>query len=161
MTPFFCPFSAQENRGFALYRVDPPYHPVTNHGKGKKLGGGKGSISHYTTPVKAGRVILEIGGNILWDEVEPWLRLLTKKLPFDAICVTQDMLERIEAEEKRLIETNENPYTFEWFIRNNMMDCKSWLSPRDQLYFGKFVYRDRTLNKKWNLVRRKKYHRGY
>ena len=144
-----------------MWRVDGPWKAVTRHGLGRKLGGGKGPISHYETPIKAGRVIMEVGGNILWEEAQPWLQLLTNKLPFDAICVNQELLEKIEAEEKRLVEVNENPYTFEWLVRNNIMDCHSFLSPRDQVWFGKFVYRDRTMNKKWNLVRQRKIRRRY
>lgn len=33
------------------------------------MGGGKGSIDHYATPVKAGRVILEVGGHCEFFEV--------------------------------------------------------------------------------------------
>ena len=50
-----------QKKTFAIYRVDAPYKPITSHGVGKKMGGGKGSIDHYGTPVKAGRIILEIG----------------------------------------------------------------------------------------------------
>jgi len=33
------------------------------------MGGGKGSIDHYVTPIKAGRVIIEIGGHCEYFEV--------------------------------------------------------------------------------------------
>ena len=33
------------------------------------MGGGKGAIHHYVTPVKAGRVILEVGGAAEYKEV--------------------------------------------------------------------------------------------
>lgn len=33
------------------------------------MGGGKGSIDHYVTPIKAGRVIVEIGGHCEFFEV--------------------------------------------------------------------------------------------
>merc|ERR1719331_2814119 len=60
-----------ESKGsFAIYRVDPPYKAITNHGFGKRMGGGKGSIEGYGTPVRAGRIILEVGGKGLWDEPE-------------------------------------------------------------------------------------------
>lgn len=124
---------------------------------GKKLGGGKGTVKHYTTPVKAGRVILEVGGNVYWNEIRPWLNNVCKMLPFEAIAVTKDMLERLNQEEERLREANENPYTFEWMVRNNMFDCQNFLSPYDQKWFGKFIYKDRANNKKWNLVRESPY----
>jgi ribosomal protein L16/L10AE len=33
------------------------------------MGGGKGPIDHYVTPVKAGRVIVEMGGKCEFAEV--------------------------------------------------------------------------------------------
>lgn len=33
------------------------------------MGGGKGAIDHYVTPVKSGRVIFELGGKCDFDEV--------------------------------------------------------------------------------------------
>ena len=35
-----------------LFRVDAPYKPITDHGTGKRMGGGKGSIDEYATPVR-------------------------------------------------------------------------------------------------------------
>ena len=147
----------EPNKCFAFYRVDAPYKPITKHGKGKKMGGGKGSISHYVTPIKAGRVILEVGGELLWEEVQPWLSRVAQRLPFEAIAVSKELMDRLDAKENRLIETNENPYTFEWLVRNNILDCHQFVSQRDKKWFGRFVYRDRELNKKWNLVRESKY----
>ncbi len=144
-------------QSFAIWRVDAPNQPVTIHGSGKKLGGGKGAIKHYVTPVKAGRVILEVAGNVMWQEVQPWLSKVARKLPFDALAVSQNLLERLDAEEKRLEETNDNPYSFEYLVRNNTFGCRQGLSWRDKLWFGKFIYRDQTHNKKWNTIRQSGY----
>lgn len=38
------------------------------------MGKGKGSIDHYVTPVKAGRIIVEMGGHIDFEEVKPLLQ---------------------------------------------------------------------------------------
>lgn len=38
-------------------------------GTGHRMGGGKGSINHYATPIKAGRIIVEVGGNCEYFEV--------------------------------------------------------------------------------------------
>jgi len=145
------------NETFAMYRVDAPYKPLTNHGQGKRMGGGKGSISEYGTPVKAGRIIVEIGGRALWEEVQPWLSSIAKKLPFDAIAVNKTMLTKLKEEEQRLSNTNENPISFEWLIRNNVLDCQRKLSLYDKKWFGKFVYLDRNLNKKWQWVTQSHY----
>lgn len=40
------------------------------------MGGGKGGIDHYVTPIKANRVILELGGLCSYDEVSRiWILL--------------------------------------------------------------------------------------
>jgi len=142
---------------FAIYRIDPPYKPITDHGFGKRMGGGKGAIDGYGTPVRAGRIIIEVGGKMLWDEVRPWLHQAAKTLPFPALAVNAEMLKKFREEESRLIKTNKNPISFEWLVRNNMMNCQQHLSDYDQKWFGRFVYKDRELNKKWQIVTRAKY----
>jgi large subunit ribosomal protein L16 len=62
-----------ESRMFALWRVDAPWKPITKKGQGHRMGGGKGSIDHYVTPVKAGRIIVEMGGECEYGEVFPFL----------------------------------------------------------------------------------------
>ena len=147
-----------ENKGsFAIYRVDPPYKAITNHGFGKRMGGGKGSIDGYGTPVRAGRIILEVGGKIIWDEVRPWLDRMAKTLPFPAMAINAEMIRKFREEEARLHQTNKNPISFEWLVRNNIMNCQQYLSEYDQRWFGKFVYKDRVNNKKWQWVTRSKY----
>jgi len=58
-----------ESRMFAEWRIPSPWKPVSKKGIGHKMGGGKGSIDHYVTPVKAGRIIIELGGACEWSEV--------------------------------------------------------------------------------------------
>ena len=57
------------SRMFAFWRVEPPWQPMTKKGVGKRMGGGKGSAHHYATPVKAERIIIELGGNLDAHEV--------------------------------------------------------------------------------------------
>ena len=146
-----------KDKGFAIYRVDAPNKPVTRKGPGKKHGGGKANIAFYVTQLKAGRVILEVGGNLYWDQVYPWLSHAAEKLPFKAIAVDYHLYNKLNEEQDRLDRENENPYTMEWMIRNNIMDCQRQLSPYDKRSFGKFVYKDRTLNIKWNQILKQKY----
>lgn len=58
-----------QKRMFAIWRVDPPWQPVTKKGQGQRMGGGKGAIDHYVTPIKAGRIVLEVGGKCDYAEV--------------------------------------------------------------------------------------------
>lgn len=56
---------------YAIYRKWDIYlltYFITQ-GLGHRMGAGKGAIDHYATPIKAGRVILEIGGNCEYFEV--------------------------------------------------------------------------------------------
>jgi len=50
------------NTMFAVWRIEPPWKPITKKGIGVRMGGGKGAINHYVTPVKADRIIVEMGG---------------------------------------------------------------------------------------------------
>lgn len=146
----------EEGRSFAMYRIDAPHKPFTSKG-GKRLGGGKGSIKGYATPVKAGRVILEVAGAISWEETHPWLSRIAACLPVEAIAVSQELMARLDRAELEAEERNANPYTLEWAIRNNIGNCHQMLSPYDIKWFGRFTYRDRHNNKKWNLVRQSAY----
>jgi len=148
------------NKSFAMYRVDPPYKPITDHGFGKRMGGGKGTIDGYGTPVRAGKIIVEVGGKLVWEEARHWLGTMAGKLPFEAMAVNAEMLKKFREEEERLLQTNKNPISFEWLVRNNMQNCQMKLSEYDRRWFGKFVYQDRELNKKWQMVTRAKYRGG-
>lgn len=37
------------------------------------MGGGKPNVHHYATPVKAGRIVIEVGGKCEYSEVYPFL----------------------------------------------------------------------------------------
>lgn len=70
------------SRMFAIWRVPEPWQPLHKKGVGVRLGGGKGSIDHYATPVRAGRVILEIGGDCQFEEVGIHLIRSLERLQF-------------------------------------------------------------------------------
>nr|CAG4643494.1 EOG090X0DE4 [Ilyocryptus agilis] len=127
------------NRMFAVWRVDPPWQPLTRKGQGKRMGGGKGPIDHYVTPVKAGRVIVELGGKIEFQEALPFLREVAEKLPFKAIATSQEEIDAKKAEEKALEASNINPYTAEYIIKNDMGGCHDWISRYDRRWFFKHV----------------------
>ncbi|XP_063974768.1 large ribosomal subunit protein uL16m isoform X2 [Diachasmimorpha longicaudata] len=124
---------------FAMWRVDPPWQPVTKKGQGQRMGGGKGHINHYVTPIKVGRVIVEVGGHVEYFEVEATLRNVAARLPFKAEAVSyQSMLEKQEKEEI-LEKTNCNPWTWKYVIQNNMGGCHNWISKYDLKYLGKYL----------------------
>lgn len=69
---------------FARWRINGPYKPITRKGLGQRMGGGKGAIDHYVTPVRYGRLIVEVGGKVELAQVEHILKEVAKKLPFPA-----------------------------------------------------------------------------
>ncbi|XP_066252328.1 large ribosomal subunit protein uL16m [Euwallacea similis] len=127
------------SRMFAAWRVDSPWQPVTKRGQGTRLGGGKGAIDHYVTPIKAGRIIVELGGKCDFKEVEPFLTDIANKLPFKAMAVSQKIIEQMNDREKWEEENNINPYTMKYMIQNNMGGCHQWISPWDLKYFCKYI----------------------
>lgn len=125
---------------FAVWRVDDPWLPVTKKGLGQRMGGGKGSIDHYVTPVKKGRIIFEIGGKGSYEEVFPYLRSLASRMPFNCIPCNVEILEEMKRKEERERTENINPYTFEYLIKNNIGNCRRNVSSlMDYKYFGKYL----------------------
>nr|SVE75383.1 EOG090X0DE4 [Daphnia dolichocephala] len=124
---------------FAIWRIDPPWQPLTRKGQGKRMGGGKGAIDHYVTPIKAGRVIVEVGGKCEFVQVSNFLTEVAEKLPFKAKATSYELIEAEKIQEKELEVSNMNPYTTEYVIRNNMGGCHQWISPFDKKWFFKYV----------------------
>lgn len=127
------------SRMFTIWRVPAPWQPITKKGQGQRMGGGKGAIDHYVTPVKSGRVILEIAGKCEFAEVKPFLQSVCNILPFKAEVVSQDVIEKREQERIYLENSNTNPFTMKYVIQNNLNGCHRWLSPVDHKWFGKHL----------------------
>jgi large subunit ribosomal protein L16 len=124
---------------FATWRIEAPWKPITKKGQGKRMGGGKGNINHYVTPVRAGRVIVEVGGHVEFEEVAYFLQDVVFKLPLDAMCIQNSTLEELRIEEQQRKAENINPINFERAIKNNLLGCKSLISPYDEYWFGKYI----------------------
>lgn len=104
------------------------------------MGGGKGEITHYVTPVKAGRVILEVGGRIEFEEILPHLQAVAEKLPFAAIAIDHQGLNDLRDKLSKLAEKNVNPVTYKRVVERNMVnirDCQM-SNEYDQFWFGKY-----------------------
>ncbi|CAK9812455.1 39S ribosomal protein L16, mitochondrial [Anthophora plagiata] len=126
-------------RVFAIWRVSDPWQPITKKGTGSRMGRGKGSIDHYVTPVKAGQVIIEVGGKIEYYEVKKVLENLAKRLPFDAMAVNQVKLDQMAEEKRKLQEENLNPWTWKYIIQNNMLGCHKWISKYDRRWYNEYL----------------------
>ena len=121
----------------AEWRVDAPYHAVTKHPLQAVMGGGKGKISHYVTPVKARQVIFELYGKAEFTEVHTILRNIAMLLPVPAMAVDQNMLQAMYDEERWIEEENENFFTFRDLAEKNMQGIRKHLTKTDLKYFGK------------------------
>ncbi|XP_061465703.1 large ribosomal subunit protein uL16m [Rhineura floridana] len=132
---------------FAVWRIPAPYKPITRKSLGHRMGGGKGAVDHYVSAVKAGRLIVEVGGFCEFGEVERFLTQVAKKLPFPAKAVSQQSLQEMREMEEEKRHNNQNPWMFERIVTANFMGIRKYLSPRDlQLkgrYWGKFFVPDR------------------
>ncbi|XP_063704673.1 large ribosomal subunit protein uL16m [Culicoides brevitarsis] len=127
------------NRMFAMWRIDPPWQPLTKKGQGSRMGKGKGSIDHYVTPIKRGRVIIELAGKCEFAEVQGWLQQIADKLPFKAMAMSQEMMDQVKLEEERIEKENLNPWPLKYVIQNNLGGCHRWLKPIDHKHFGKYT----------------------
>lgn len=129
---------------FANWRINAPYKPITRKGLGQRMGGGKGAIDHYVSPVRAGRLVVELGGKIELGEIELVLKEVAKKLPFPAKVVSRESLAEMYKEHDERVSNNQNPWTFERIAKGNMLGIRKVLSPFDLhnhgRYAGKFFY---------------------
>ncbi|KAF3425924.1 hypothetical protein E2986_01709 [Frieseomelitta varia] len=124
---------------FAIWRIPTPWQPITKKTQGMRMGSGKGSIDHYVTPVKAGQIIVEVGGTIEYFEVKPILINIAKRLPCHAMAVSQEMMDEMAEKKKIMEETNLNPWTWKYIIQNNMLGCHKWISKYDRRWFNEYL----------------------
>uniref|UniRef100_A0A1I7Y6Q0 Large ribosomal subunit protein uL16m n=1 Tax=Steinernema glaseri TaxID=37863 RepID=A0A1I7Y6Q0_9BILA len=125
-------------RQFAIWRVDPPWLPRTKKAQGTRLGGGKGSIQKYVTPVRANRIILEVGGHITEIEARAFLMYLCERFSFPAEFVSEEILQERRREEAAIRANNTNKFDWDTVIKYNMQNCTSWLSNYDIMWRGKY-----------------------
>lgn len=125
-------------RFFAVWRVDPPWKPVSKKPQGKKLGGGKGKVHHYETPIRAGRIIIEVGGIGDFGEIKRVLTSEAKKLPFYAMPITQEILDNIKMEKERIDANNCNPFEYRDLLRRNFSNSQLKITPKDLKWGGTY-----------------------
>ncbi|XP_022185449.2 39S ribosomal protein L16, mitochondrial [Nilaparvata lugens] len=128
-----------QKRMFLQWRIDAPWQAISKRSQGTRMGGGKGNIHHYVTPVKAHRVIVELGGKCDYEEVEGLLSNVAHLLPFKAMAVSHKMLEKMQAEAIREETENQNRYTMKYLIQNNIQNCQTQMRKIDLSYFGKYL----------------------
>jgi len=125
-------------RFFAVWRVDPPWKAVSRKSLGKRMGGGKAKVHHFETPVRAGRIIVEVAGIGVFDEVSRILDFISERLPFYSIPITQEKMDALVEEKKKLDAENYNPFEYRYLLRNNFSDSQRFISPREILWGGTY-----------------------
>lgn len=123
---------------FARWRINGPYKPITRKGLGQRMGGGKGAIDHYVTPVRYGRLIVEVGGKVELGEVQHILTEVAKKLPFPAQVMSRESLAALQKKQAEMGQNNQNPWTFKQIVQGNMLGARRVLSPFDLHNHGRF-----------------------
>lgn len=124
---------------FAVWRIRAPYKPITRKGLGQRMGGGKGAVDHYVTPVRCGCLIVELGGKVELGEVEHILTELAKKLPFPAKVMSKEALADMQKKQAEMEQNNQNPWTFKQVALGNMLGIRKALSPFDLHNHGRFT----------------------
>ncbi|XP_066517667.1 39S ribosomal protein L16, mitochondrial [Hoplias malabaricus] len=124
---------------FATWRINAPYKPITRKGLGQRMGGGKGAIDYYVSPVKSGRLIVEVGGHIELGEVESVLNEVAKKLPFPAKVMSRESLAAMHQQQAEKEANNQNPWTFQRIARSNMLGIRKVISPFDLQNHGRYT----------------------
>lgn len=104
------------------------------------MGGGKGEITHYVTPIRAGRVILEVGGRLEFEEALPFLHTVAERLPFSAIAIDHQGLSDLRQQKEEMDAKNINPVNYKRIVERNIVnirDCRM-SNEYDQFWFGKY-----------------------
>lgn len=88
------------------------------------------NIHHYSTPVKAERIIVELGGYLNWREAYLILSRAADNLPFHARFISQELLDTESQIEAYIKEKNVNPfYEPGYALAHNYAGCRSFISP--------------------------------
>ncbi|KAI4830636.1 large ribosomal subunit protein uL16m [Pseudochaenichthys georgianus] len=124
---------------FARWRVNGPYKPVTRKGLGMRMGGGKGAIDQYVTPVRYGRFIVEVGGKVELGEIQRIMTEVAQKLPFKAEVFSRASLAAFQKKHADMEQNNQNPWTFKEITLGNMLGIRKVLSPKDLCHNGRFA----------------------
>lgn len=74
-----------------------PSKPITKKPAETRMGKGKGNPEFWVCPVKRGRIILEISGNLTLEQAKEILKSVTYKLPIKTKFISKDTEESVSA----------------------------------------------------------------
>ena len=122
------------------WNIESPWKPKTTHPQGAVMGGGKGKVKFYYTPVKARTIICEIyGKNMNPEENYPWIMQMALACPGECIVVTPSILQSLLREEWLIEELNQNPFTMREVLMKNMNNfSRDQATKHEFKYLGKY-----------------------
>lgn len=82
---------AMRRRGKVWIRIFPD-KPITKRAAESRMGKGKGDVEYYAAVVKPGRILFEIGGDVVEDTALEAMRLASYKLPIKTKVVRREEL---------------------------------------------------------------------
>ncbi|MEE8356036.1 MAG: 50S ribosomal protein L16 [Anaerolineales bacterium] len=80
---------AMKRRGKVWIRIFPD-KPITKRGAESRMGKGKGDVEYWAAVVKPGRIMFEIGGDVVESIAIEALRLASYKLPIKTKVVRRE-----------------------------------------------------------------------
>jgi len=80
---------AMKRRGKVWIRIFPD-KPITKRAAESRMGKGKGDVEYYAAVVKPGRILFEIGGDVVEDTALEAMRLASYKLPIKTKVVRRE-----------------------------------------------------------------------
>jgi large subunit ribosomal protein L16 len=78
-----------KRRGKVWIRIFPD-KPITKRAAESRMGKGKGDVEFYAAVVKPGRILFEIGGDVVEDTALEAMRLASYKLPIKTKVVRRE-----------------------------------------------------------------------
>jgi large subunit ribosomal protein L16 len=80
---------AMKRRGKVWIRIFPD-KPITKRAAESRMGKGKGDVEYYAAVVKPGRILFEIGGDVVESTAREAMRLASYKLPIKTKVVRRE-----------------------------------------------------------------------
>ena len=80
---------AMKRRGKVWIRIFPD-KPITKRAAESRMGKGKGDVEYYAAVVKPGRILFEIGGDVVESTALEAMRLASYKLPIKTKVVRRE-----------------------------------------------------------------------
>jgi len=125
----------------AYFRIPNPWHPVTKHPECATMGGGKGKVAYWVSPVRARQIVLEIDGDCEFRHVYPGLMAAIKavegynpkaqgaaRFPLNRnimMPVSKEYLQKMYEEERKIEMVNENFWTRREIFAKNMLGIRT------------------------------------